>query len=454
MMKRTAAFLMLIATMTLFTGCMTMPTIPPNPSNPIHTVAVLPLVNDTADVEAPQMVREKLAVAVGKRHYNVMPIAETDTILRDRMGITLGGQLEAATVAKLKENLNVDGLIYGTLMDFKEATTGLYNVRKVRGKFRLVNASNGNTMWQNGIGIKSENKMSGAAGLVADVAADVSDHKSAENVPWVTISNTTSNRSFGETLAINLGAQLLSKATNTHLVRETDEMIKRVLTTLPSGPGAGVTYATPKAPPAVMPPAGMAMAPSVGHMDFGDRDFTAVMVFTHDNTAKKESMTWEMPVAKAGEKIRLEMDYDQMLKDSGAPVQMGKMITISREDQDKTYALYPDRKQYMVYNQTNDPVFREPRIEKSKVGSETIDGHPADKYRVTIYMEDGNYTGHIWNATDLDGMTIKTVTTYKGMTSTTLMKNIQLKTPPAVLFDIPAGYTETTTSMPMGMNQQ
>ncbi|MDY6903232.1 MAG: DUF799 family lipoprotein [Thermodesulfobacteriota bacterium] len=453
MMRQARTFVILFSIVTLFAGCAMPVMIQPNPANPIHTLAVLPLVNDTTDVEAPQMVREKLAEAISKYHYNVMPIAETDVILRDRMGITLGGQLEAATVAKLKENLKVDGLIYGTLMDFTEVTTGLYNVRKVRGKFRLVNAGNGRTMWQNGIGIKSENKMSGNAGLIADAAADVTDHKSAEGVPWVTISNTTSNRSFGETLAINLGVKLLSKATNTHLARETDEMIKRVLSTLPAGPGAGVIYAAPTAtPPAMMPPAGMAMAPSVGHMDFGDRDFKAKMVFTHTGP-DKETMTWEMPVAKAGKKIRLEMDYNQMLKDQGAPVHMQKMITICRGDKNKTYALYPDQKKYLAYNQTDDPVFKEPKIDKSKVGSETIDGHPTDKYRVKIYMDDGTYTGYIWNARDLDNMTIKTVTTYQGTTSTTLMKNIKLMTPPGSLFEIPAGYSETDNMM-FGVSKQ
>ncbi|MDY6822634.1 MAG: DUF799 family lipoprotein [Thermodesulfobacteriota bacterium] len=445
-MKKPVTFLILLSILILFAGCLTMPVqVPPNPANPVHTVAVLPLVNDTADVDAPQMVRKKLAEAVGKRHYNVMPIAETDAILRDRMGITLGGQLEAATVKKLKENLNVDGLIYGTLMDFKEVTTGLYNVRKVRGKFRLVQTATGDTMWQNGIGVKTENKMSGNAGLVADMAADISDKKTEEEVPWVTLSSTTSNQGFGETLAINLGVKLLSKATNTYLAYETNEMLKRVLSTFPAGPGQGVTYATPAAPPAVMPPAGMAITPSVGHMNFGDRDFTAVMVFTHTDTGEKETLSWEMPIAKAADKIRLEMDYNKMIGQGDAPVRMEKMTMICRGDKNKTYALYPGRKQYMVYQQANDPVFKESRIDKSKVGSETIDGHPTDKYKVTIHLDDGNYTGYIWNARDLDGMTIKTVTTYQGMKSTTLMKKIRLKTPSASVFEIPAGYSEITS---------
>ncbi len=241
-MKRTATFLILLTTLILFAGCSTMSMdISPDPTNPVKTVAVLPLLNNTTDVEAPQMVRKKLTTAIDKRHYDVIPVKETDTILRDRMGITLGGQLDSTTVEELKDNLNVDGLVYGTLMDFKEVTTGVYNVRKVRGKFRLVQTSTSETMWQNGIGIKSENKMSGVAGQVADVATDISDSQSDEEVPWETISSRTSNQGFAETLAINLGVKLLSKATNTHLAWETNKMLERVLTTFPAGPVARET---------------------------------------------------------------------------------------------------------------------------------------------------------------------------------------------------------------------
>ena len=73
---------------------------------------MLPLINDTTDVDAPNFVREKLAAAIQRRFYNVQPLEETDRILRDQLGITLGGQLGMATTAQLREALQVEGLLY------------------------------------------------------------------------------------------------------------------------------------------------------------------------------------------------------------------------------------------------------------------------------------------------------------------------------------------------------
>jgi hypothetical protein len=130
-------------------GC-AIPTPQPSgdPYNPIRRLAVLPLVNNTNDVDAPEFVRERLAEALKTHLYNVQPLEETDQILRDQMGITLGGQLEMADKQELARTLGVEGLLYGDLMDFHETTTGVYNSRNVRGKFMIVNAMDQGTFWQ------------------------------------------------------------------------------------------------------------------------------------------------------------------------------------------------------------------------------------------------------------------------------------------------------------------
>lgn len=89
--------LAIILSIILISGCAMMPTKPPaDPSNPMKRIAILPIKNDTTDVEGPYFVREKLVKAFEDREYNVKPVEETDRLLRDRMGITLGGQLEMA----------------------------------------------------------------------------------------------------------------------------------------------------------------------------------------------------------------------------------------------------------------------------------------------------------------------------------------------------------------------
>lgn len=244
-MKHIIRFAALFLAGCLLAGCVMMPTIPPNPGNPIKSVAVLPLVNQTNDVDAPQFVRQRLSAALAQRHYCVMPEAEVDLRLRDQLGITLGGQLAEATVEQLVKVLRVDGLIFGNLMDFNEITTGAYNVKKVRCRFQMISTAQGEIVWQNGIGVKSEYMMDGKTGAVATVAAAISDHKDGEEVPWVLLETIVSEEDYGTTLGIALGTKLLSQAFGTQLLRETDEMIKRVLETLPVGPGVTVSFEEP-----------------------------------------------------------------------------------------------------------------------------------------------------------------------------------------------------------------
>ena len=91
----------------------------PDASNPIRTVAVLPLVNNTNDVEAPGYVRDELVLRLLAMQYVVKPVMQSDQILRDQLGITLGRQLDLATVQQLGDALGVDGRCTACWMIFR-----------------------------------------------------------------------------------------------------------------------------------------------------------------------------------------------------------------------------------------------------------------------------------------------------------------------------------------------
>ncbi len=134
-------------------GCVTLP--PPDPNNPVAKVAVLPMVNETADMDGCTFVRVAFNDIVPSRYYEVMPLDQTDQMLKEKLGITLGGQLDfanpgagAPSPQEVAKHLGVDGLFYGTVMDFQHLITGFYNKRKVKVKFKLINAKNGDVMWE------------------------------------------------------------------------------------------------------------------------------------------------------------------------------------------------------------------------------------------------------------------------------------------------------------------
>ncbi len=463
-MKFMRLLVLLTVSAVAFGGCCSMPK-PPVPvdlNNPLKRVAILPFRNDTNDVDGPNVMREKMAKALADRSYLVQDLKETEQVLRDRMGINLGGQLDMTTPQKLGETLGVEGVLYGTLMDFDEMTTGLLNVKKVRAKFKLVNTGTGQPFWERGLGVKSEVRMSGTAGALATVASRATDARDKE-VPWVLLESTQQNeKNVGKALAFGLGAKLLSKAFGKHLDHESTELARRVTGDLPWGPGTGTAPVAPAAPPMVkiaMPEIKTPEPPSFGYMDWeGKKDFTATVHSVSLNKGNNQSMVFDAPLWITGTKMRMEMDLGPMMAAQGAkdPAQspMSKMTTLNRGDKKTGYTLYPNVKKYLVHSE-KDEQGEKPNVEKTKVGSETIDGHPCDKYRVVITDREGrSQEGFIWNARDLGGMTIRSEVENKDFKMTTELKKVVLKSSPPSVFEIPQGYTEAKDFMEIMMAGQ
>ncbi len=226
---------------------------PANPANPIRTVAVLPMVNQTNDVEAPEKVRAKFADRMTKKQYAVKPIAEVNRILKDELGITLGSQLDMTNPQELGQKLGVDDIIYGTLFDFNEKTTGVLNIRRARAGFKLVDAKTGAVVWGKGQGVRSETRMAkgntrAVAGAASEIskAQDISEGKEIKDVggyigvqnwhnlpPEESLSEQIGQEGIFAAFVSGLAEKAIKKATGTFLERESEIMIDMIIKTLP-----------------------------------------------------------------------------------------------------------------------------------------------------------------------------------------------------------------------------
>src|SRR5512139_2594399 len=65
-----------------------------------YTVAVLPLYNETNDLDGPIMLRQMFDQKL-RPYYRTAPLETVDEILRDQAGISLGGQLGMIKPQKL-----------------------------------------------------------------------------------------------------------------------------------------------------------------------------------------------------------------------------------------------------------------------------------------------------------------------------------------------------------------
>jgi hypothetical protein len=164
-------------------------------------IAVLPISNETNDLDGPALVRQVLYNTLSQRGYQLVPLAEIDAKLKAQ-GFTDGGQLKAATPQKLGEWIGADGLLYSTLEEFNYIILGYYAQRTVKIEGHLYNGTTGEKLW----------------------AADRG---------WATRQVAVNKKEAERAFAIQLAAKAVEKMTHAPLQFETREAVYRLLNTLP-----------------------------------------------------------------------------------------------------------------------------------------------------------------------------------------------------------------------------
>lgn len=110
-------------------------------------VAVAPMENKSNDLDASEIIRNAFAEGIAARGWNVMPAVESDRMLRESLGISYGGQLNAVTPEEVCRALGAEGVFYGEVEEWNKTTTGIYNSVSVRAAFRLYR-KDGSLAWQ------------------------------------------------------------------------------------------------------------------------------------------------------------------------------------------------------------------------------------------------------------------------------------------------------------------
>ncbi len=171
------------------------------------------------------------------------------------------------------------------------------------------------------------------------------------------------------------------------------------------------------------------------------------------DASHQEMAFWPMDFSVLDRRIRVEIDLTQTRnKDMPAgtaatlkKIGMSEVISIIRPDKKQVYVIYPDQRVMLAM-----PLPREdyegsekaPKITKTALGKETIDGHPCVKNRVLISGANGQSAEAItWDATDLKDLPIQIQTQEKDSTSLIRFKQIQFARPAEGLFEPPSGFT-------------
>jgi len=120
-------------------------------------IAVLPAMNETADLDAPFVFRILAAAELADKGYALIDSGRIDQALAER-GIQEGGQIEALTPQEIGDLVGADGLLYIKVMSYGRQV-GVH--LKMEGSFMLVNSKNGQKIWYAELSVSDDLVMEG-----------------------------------------------------------------------------------------------------------------------------------------------------------------------------------------------------------------------------------------------------------------------------------------------------
>lgn len=124
---------------------------------------------------------------------------------------------------------------------------------------------------------------------------------------------------------------------------------------------------------------------------------------------------------------------------------LDEVVSISIPKQKTAYLIYPDAQSYVANQMTDEASAAADnyKVETTKLGTETVNGHRCTKNKVVVTDEKGNkHEFTTWDATDLKKFPVKIESSENGQSMTMVFKNVSLTKPPASDFAVPSGCTK------------
>ena len=112
----------------------------------VRSVAVLPVLNETVSLKAPELFRPYLLNKLSMKGYETPPLAFIDGKLREK-GIHEAGQVNSMTPQELGNLLGVDALLYAYVTEFSTTYLVAYASMIVGGRFELKDTKTGERLW-------------------------------------------------------------------------------------------------------------------------------------------------------------------------------------------------------------------------------------------------------------------------------------------------------------------
>jgi len=125
-------------------------------------IAVLPVRNETADMDAPIVFRILAQAELADKGYALVDFSQIDGALREK-GIEEAGMIEALTPQEVGEAVGADGLLYITVSGYgRQAAVHL----KLDGNFTLVDSKTGQKLWFSELSVSDDIVLEGGTAML------------------------------------------------------------------------------------------------------------------------------------------------------------------------------------------------------------------------------------------------------------------------------------------------
>jgi hypothetical protein len=169
---------------------------------------------------------------------------------------------------------------------------------------------------------------------------------------------------------------------------------------------------------------------------------------------QQEIMRGPMTFALQDNKVRVELEMTEFKNKNEPPgssaefkrMGLSHVVSIIRPDKKLIYVIYPDRKAVTsmpLPKEEAEAAEKKPKLQKTEIGKETIEGHACVKNKVVVSGDKGPILeATTWNATDLKDFPIQIQTGDQNNTSIVTYRQVQLSRPDDAQFDSPPGYKQ------------
>jgi hypothetical protein len=110
------------------------------------SIVVLPPLNESTRVEAPDLFLSTITQPLAERGYYVFPVAVVHQMLKEN-GLPTPGEMHQVPPAKFREILGADAVLYITIKEWTTRYVVIDSSTSVALEFRLVDTGSGDELW-------------------------------------------------------------------------------------------------------------------------------------------------------------------------------------------------------------------------------------------------------------------------------------------------------------------